>query len=75
MYSGFCWSVKRKSETASVNRDSQSSKQEAWFACATQVWLAVNRNTSVTSGKCIRSSKRIAWTSELGSCQSNLCHP
>ena len=29
--------------------DSQWSK-EACFACATQVWLAVNHNTSVTSG-------------------------
>ena len=30
--------------------DSQWSKQEACFACATQVWLVVNYNTSVTSG-------------------------
>ena len=26
------------------------SKQEACFACATPVWLAVNHNTSITSG-------------------------
>ena len=25
--------------------------KEACFACASQVWLAVNYNTSVTSGK------------------------
>ena len=30
--------------------DSQWNKQEACFACATQVWLAVNHATSVTSG-------------------------
>ena len=29
----------------------QWSKQEACFACATQVWLAVIHNTSVTSDK------------------------
>ena len=29
----------------------QWSKQEACFARATQVWLAVNHNTSVTSGE------------------------
>ena len=30
-----------------LNTDSQWSKQEACFACATQVWLAVNHNTKV----------------------------
>ena len=45
-----CLSVKRKSGTASVNTDSQWSKQEAYFARATRVWLAVNHNTGVTSG-------------------------
>ena len=30
-----------------MNMDSQWSKQEACFTCATQVWLAVNHNTSV----------------------------
>ena len=44
-------SVKWKSGTASLNTDSQWSKQEACFARATQVWLAVNHNTSVTSGE------------------------
>ena len=33
-----------------MNTDSQWGKQEACFACATQVWLAVKHNTSVTSG-------------------------
>ena len=42
----FCWSVKQKRGTASVDTDSQ----EACFARATHVWLAVNHNTSVTSG-------------------------
>ena len=37
--------------TASVNMDNQWSKQEACFAHAAQVWLAVNHNTSVTSGE------------------------
>ena len=46
----FCRSIQRKSGTASVNTDSQYSKQEACFAGATRVWLAVNHNTSVTSG-------------------------
>ena len=31
-----------------MNTDSHWSKQEACFARATQVWLAVNNNTSVT---------------------------
>ena len=51
-----------------MNTDSQWSKQEACFACATQVWLAANHNTSVTSGEC---SKRIARASEL---DSNFVH-
>ena len=34
-----------------MNTDSQWSKQEACFACVTQVWLPVNYNTSVTSGE------------------------
>ena len=46
-----CWCAKLKSGTASVNTDSQWSKQEACFACATQVGLDVNHNTSVTSGE------------------------
>ena len=54
---------KRKSGTASVNTGSQWSKQEACFARATQVWLDVNHNTSVTSGERIRCSKRIARAS------------
>ena len=33
-----------------MNTDSQWSKQEACFAHATQLWLAVNHNISVTSG-------------------------
>ena len=33
-----------------MHTDSQWSRQEACFACATQVWLTVNHNTSVTSG-------------------------
>ena len=37
-----------KSGTASVNTDSQWSKQEACFARATPVWLAVNHNTPVS---------------------------
>ena len=39
-----------------MNTYSQWSKQEACFACATQVWLAVNHNTNVTSGEKIRCS-------------------
>ena len=41
-----------------MNTDSQWCKQEACFARATRVWLAVNHNTSATS------SKRIARSSE-----------
>ena len=52
----------------------QGLKQEACFAGATPVWLAVNHNTSVTSGELVQCSKRIARASELGSCQSNLCN-
>ena len=63
-----------ESGTVSLNTDSQWSKQDACFARATPVWLAVNHNTSITSGECVRCSKSIAWTSELGSCQSNVCN-
>ena len=35
----------------SMNTDSKWSKQEACFAHASLVWLTVNHNTSVTSGK------------------------
>ena len=38
-YIRFCRSVKRKSGTASVNTDSQWSKQEACFACVTRCGL------------------------------------
>ena len=37
-------------------------------------WLAVNHTTSVTSGELFRCSKRVVRASELGSCQTNLCH-
>ena len=70
----FCWKVNRKSGAASVNTNSQWSKQKACFARATRVWLAVNHNTSVTPSEWVRCSKRIPRASELGSCQSNLCH-
>ena len=40
-----------------------------FFDHATRVWLAVNHNTSITSG-----SKRIARVSELGSCHLNVCN-
>ena len=38
----FCTRAKQKSGTASVNKDSQWSKQEACFARETQVCVAVN---------------------------------
>ena len=56
---------------ASVNTDSQWSKQETCLARENQVWLVVNLNTSVTSGS--QCSKRIAKASEFGSCQSYSC--
>ena len=58
---------KPKNGTASVNTDSQLGKQEACFACATQVWLTVNHNTSVIL------ANEFDVRSEPGSCQSNLC--
>ena len=60
-----------KTEKPDIQRD--QTKHEACFERATQVWLAVDHNTSVTSGEMIQCSKRIARASELGSCQSNLC--
>ena len=63
-----------KAEQPAWTRTGQWSKQEACFARATQVWLAVSHSTSVTSGEWIRCSKRIARASGLGRCQSNLCH-
>ena len=52
-FNGFCWNIKQNSGIASVNTDSQWSKQEACFARATRVWLAVNHNTSVSFGKLV----------------------
>ena len=57
-----------------MNTDSQWSKQEACFARATRVWLAITHNTCVPYGECVRCSKRIARANELDSCQSNLCN-
>ena len=51
-------------------QDRQWSKQEAYFACEPQMWLAVNHNTS---GELIRCSRRFARASEFGRRQSNLC--
>ena len=34
-----------------LEHDSQWNKQKACFARETQVWLAVNHNTSVTTGE------------------------
>ena len=65
---------KTESGTASLRTDSQWSKQEACFACATRVWFAVNDNTSDTSGEWVWCLKRSAQASELGSCQSKLCN-
>ena len=53
--------------------DSQWSKQDTCFAPATQVWLALDHNTGITSGELVLCSKRFARASELGSYQSNLC--
>ena len=55
-----------------MNMDSQWSKQEACFARATRVWLAVIPQCLFWRMNSI--SKRIARASELGSCQSNLCN-
>ena len=64
-----CWrvflSVKQNRGRGWVNTDSQLCKLKACFTCATTVWLAVNHITSVTSGKCVQYSKRIAWASQL----------
>ena len=49
----------------------QWSKQEACFANAIQVWLAVNHNTSISSCELVRCPKRITRASEIGSSQSN----
>ena len=73
-YYRFSRSVKWKSGKSHLNTDIKWSKQEACFAHATQVWLAVNHNTSITSGERVRCSKRIARASKLGSCQSNVCN-
>ena len=49
-----CKTEKRNSQR---EQDSQWSIQEALVARAAHVWLAVNHNTSVTSGEWIRCSK------------------
>ena len=41
------------------------------FARAFRVRLAVNHNTSFTSGECVQCLKRNARASELSSCESN----
>ena len=40
-----------KAEQPEWTRTANGGKQEDCFACATQVWLAVNHNTSVSPGK------------------------
>ena len=35
-----------------LEHDPQWSKPEACFAHATQMWLTINHNTSITSGEC-----------------------
>ena len=62
---------KRKSQ---LEHGQPMGKHEACFARATRVWLAVNHNNSITSGKRVLCLKRIAVANELGSCQSNLCN-
>ena len=61
-----------------MNTDSQWSKQEACFASATRVWLAVK--LLITTPVSLLANEFdvrsvFARASELGSCQSNLCHP
>ena len=53
-----------------MNMDSQWSKQEACFACAPQVWLAVD-NTSVISGNEFDVQSVLHGQVSLA---SNLCH-
>ena len=47
----FCWSVKRKSGTAHVNKDSQWRKQSLDLHVRLGCGSLVNHNTSVTSGE------------------------
>ena len=60
-----------ESGTARLNTDSQWSKHKACFACATQVWLAVNHNTSITSGDLVQCSKRITRQVSLAAVNQN----
>ena len=43
--------MEKRNSQISMNSDSQWTKQETCFERATQVWLAVNHNTSLTSGE------------------------
>ena len=55
-------------------RDSIKIPKIEFIAYIFHVLLTVHHNTSVTSVERVRCSKRITGASELGNCQSNMCH-
>ena len=61
-----------KAEQPAWKRTANGTNKMACFPRATQMRLAVNHNTSITSFEWIQCWKRIARASEIGSCQSNL---
>ena len=48
-----------------MNTDSQWRKQEACFACATQVWIAVNLNTRVDVRSVLRGQVTLAAVNQI----------
>ena len=56
-----------------MNTDSQWSKHEVCFAHAIQVWLAVNHNTSVTSGDEFDVRSELHEQVSLAAVNQNLC--
>ena len=48
-----------------MNMSSKWRKQEVCLACATQVWLAVNHNTSVTSVSVLQGQVSLAAVNQI----------
>ena len=63
-----------KKRNSQLEHDSQWSKQEACFARVTQVWLAVNHNTSITSGEWVRCSSVLHGQVGLAAVNQVLCN-
>ena len=69
-----CFGCKMEKRNSQLEHWQPKEQKEACLACATQVWLAVNHNTSIISVEWVQCSKCITRTSELDRVQLNLCN-